>query len=74
MGIWICHIHSCDSDLHSPLRTKARQTFLKFHFLTEHTIGVGFPGGSEGKESVCNARALEDPLEEEIATPSSIPA
>ena len=38
----------------------------------------GFPGGSDGKEFVCNAgdqvRSLgwEDPLEKEIATHSSI--
>ena len=34
----------------------------------------GFPGGSEGKESVCNARDLgqEDPLEKEMATHVSI--
>ena len=38
----------------------------------------GFPGGSDGKESVCNAGdlvrslGLEDPLEKELATHSSI--
>ena len=34
----------------------------------------GFPGGSDGKESSCNARNLgwEDPLEEGMATHSSI--
>ena len=38
----------------------------------------GFPGGSDGKESVCNAGDLvrslgwEDPLEKELATHSSI--
>ena len=38
----------------------------------------GFPGGSDGKESVCNAADLvrslgrEDPLEKELATHSSI--
>ena len=41
---------------------------------------TGFPGGSEDKESTCNAetwvRSLswEDPLEEGMATHSSIPA
>ena len=36
-----------------------------------------FPGGSEGKESACNAEdpgsslGWEDPLEKEMATPSS---
>ena len=41
---------------------------------------LGFPGGSEGKESTCNVEDLiwsldrEDPLEEEMATHSSIPA
>ena len=40
--------------------------------------GVGFPGGSEGKESACNSgdpvRILsqEDPLENRITTHSSI--
>ena len=39
---------------------------------------VGFPGGSESKESACNARDLvqslgwEDPLEEGMAAHSSI--
>ena len=38
---------------------------------------MSFPGGSDGKESACNAvdsQSLdwEDPLEEEIATHSSI--
>ena len=34
----------------------------------------GFPGGSGGKESACNARDLcqEDPLEKGVATHSSI--
>ena len=38
----------------------------------------GFPGGSDGKESTCNERDLgltldwEDPLEEGMATHSSI--
>ena len=40
--------------------------------------GVGFPGGSESKESACNAGDLvqsldwEDPLEEGMATHSNI--
>ena len=35
---------------------------------------LGFPGGSDSKESACNAGGLgqEDPLEKEIATHSSI--
>ena len=39
---------------------------------------VGFPGGSDGKESACNAEALvpslgqEDPLEKDMGTHSSI--
>ena len=39
---------------------------------------AGFPGGSDGKESACNAEdlglipGLEDPLEEGMATHSSI--
>ena len=35
---------------------------------------VGIPGGSDGKESSCNAGDLgwEDPLEKEMATHSSI--
>ena len=41
---------------------------------------LGFPGGSEGKESAQNARdwclilGWEDPLEKRMATHSSIPA
>ena len=39
---------------------------------------LGFPGGSDGKESACNTRdlnstpGLEDPLEKGMATHSSI--
>ena len=38
---------------------------------------MGFPGGSAGKESACNVRQVrslgqEDPLEEEMATHSSV--
>ena len=35
---------------------------------------IGLPGGSDGKESACNAGDLgsEDPLEEGMATHSSI--
>ena len=39
---------------------------------------MGFPGGSDGKESACNVGDLgqslgwEDPLEEDMATHSSI--
>ena len=35
---------------------------------------MGFPGGSDGKESACNVGDLgqEDPLEKEMATHSSI--
>ena len=42
------------------------------------TTQVCFPGGSDGKEPTCNAGdpglipGLEDPLEEEMATHSSI--
>ena len=37
---------------------------------------MGFPGGSDGEESACNAGDLsqEDPLEKSMATHSSIPA
>ena len=37
-------------------------------------LWLGFPGGSDGEESTCNVRDLgwEDPLEEGMATPSSI--
>ena len=33
---------------------------------------LNHPGDSEGKESACNAGDLEDPLEKEMATHSSI--
>ena len=42
------------------------------------SVFLGFPGGSDGKESTCNAGDLgsslgwEDPLEEGMATHSSI--
>ena len=42
------------------------------------TLRYGFPGGSDSKESACNAGdldlipGLEDPLEEGVATHSSI--
>ena len=42
-------------------------------------VFLGFPGGSDGKESTCNAGNLgrslgwEDPLQEGMATHSSIP-
>ena len=37
-------------------------------------LSLGFPGDSDGKESACNAGdpSQEDPLEEEMATHSSI--
>ena len=43
-------------------------------------MDVGFPGGSDGKESTCNAGdpglipGWEDPLGKEMETHSSIPA
>ena len=42
-------------------------------FLSESESHQGFPGGSDGKESTCNAGDLgrEDPLEKEMATHSS---
>ena len=43
---------------------------LKF-WVGEHIV-VGFPGGSNGKESACNAGYWEDPLEKEMAIHSSI--
>ena len=41
-------------------------------------MNVGFPGGSDGKETACNSGSQgssqdwEDPLEEEMATHSSV--
>ena len=49
-------------------------------YLVYTQVCVGFPNGSDGKEFVCNAGDLglisgsEDPLEEEMATHSSIVA
>ena len=46
--------------------------------IREDLTETGFPGGSAGKESACNAGHLglipgwEDPLEKEMATHSSI--
>ena len=55
-----------------------KQFFLFIHFGRSHTGNVGFPGGSEGKASACNAGDLGlipgsgRPLEKEMATHSSI--
>ena len=53
--------------------------FKLTHLYTEKCLLiVGFPGGSDGKESACSAGDLclisgrEDPLEKEVATCSSI--
>ena len=48
-------------------------------YLKYYSLHLGFPGGSDGKESACSAGVLgslgwEDPLEEGMATHSSIPA
>jgi len=47
-----------------------------FEFISSKYIAnrLGFPGGSDGKESPCNAGVLgwEDPLEEGMATHSSV--
>ena len=49
-------------------------------YLVYTQVCVGFPNGSDGNEFVCNAGDLgfisgsEDPLEEEMATHSSIVA
>ena len=53
---------------------------LRQRFLSHCYMDVGFPGGSDGKESTCNAGdpglipGWEDPLGKEMATHSSIPA
>ena len=44
----------------------------KLKFLVGEHIVVGFPGGSNGKESACNAGYWEDPLEKGMASHSSI--
>ena len=50
-----------------------------FHFCWHHRNLGGFPDGLDGKESACSGRALgldpwvgEDPLEKQMAAPSSI--
>ena len=45
------------------------------HLIMSCNFILGFPGGSEGKESVCNAGDLgwEDSLEKGVATHYSIP-
>ena len=51
-----------------------------FMYLVPYTYVVGFPDGSDGKESACNAGdqvwslSQEDPLEKEVGTHSSIHA
>ena len=53
---------------------------LRQRFLSHCYMDVGFPGGSDGKESTCNAGdpglipGWEDPLGKEMETHSSIPA
>ena len=37
-----------------------------------YLLHLGFPGGSDGKESTCNRETWEDPLEEGMVTHSSI--
>ena len=47
-------------------------------FFVELSVRLGFPGGTDGKASVCNARdpvgslGWEDPLEKEMAAHSNI--
>ena len=36
--------------------TKSQIRLSDFHFTSLHFIFLGFPGGSDGKESACNAR------------------
>jgi len=47
---------------------------MQFKHTHSLEIIMGFPGGSDGKESACNAGDLsrEDPLEKSMATHSSI--
>ena len=55
-------------------------TFKRFSRRCLQDPVLGFPGGSDGKESACNTGDLvqslgrEDPLENGMATHSSIPA
>ena len=55
-------------------------TFKRFSRRYLQDPALGFPGGSDGKESACNTGDLvkslgrEDPLENGMATHSSIPA
>ena len=59
--------------------SKARQQADQFGYLFSNTCSSrGFPGGSNGKESSCNAKdpgstpGQEDPLEKEMTAHSSI--
>ena len=55
-------------------------TFKRFSRRCLQDPVLGFPGGSDGKESACNTGDLvqslgwKDPLENGVATNSSIPA
>ena len=58
------------------MSAKSRTRLRDFHF---HVHFLGFPGGASGKELTCHCRRCknrgfdwEDPLEEEMATHSSI--
>ena len=57
-----------------------KKLMIKYFILITIIESEGFPGGSDCKESACNAGDLvqflgrEDPLEEGMATHSSIPA
>ena len=57
----------------SKLRNTLSLSYYCFFGMTMN-LNMGFPSGSDGKESTCSAGDLgwEDPLEKEMATHSSI--
>ena len=50
--------------------------FVHYNYLETFYKNKGFPGGSDSKESTCNARdpSQKDPLEKGMATHASIPS
>ena len=82
-----CHIYNSGASLVAQLVKNLpalQETLVRFLGLEERRdrpptpVFLGFPGGSDGKESTCNAETWvwslgwEDPLEEGMATHSSI--
>ena len=73
MSVWLKKLEKLEEKLSQGKQKEAKHKNKSVIYLIE-----GFPGGSDGKESVCNAvdpglvPGWEDPLEKGMATHSSI--